>query len=91
MSVINSIADRALDLRDWRHELHRHPELGYEEVWTSDFIAGKLESFGIEVHRGMKTGVVVLRGAGDSTRAIGLRSDIDALSIHERTNSTMSR
>ena len=85
MTVINSIADRAPDLRDWRHELHRHPELGYEEVWTSDFIAGKLESFGIEVHRGMgKTGVVgVLRGTGDSDRAIGLRSDIDALPIHE--------
>ena len=85
MALINSIADRSDDMRSWRHALHQHPELGYEEVWTSDFIAEKLTGFGIEVHRGMgKTGVVgVLRGQGDSSRAIGLRADIDALPIHE--------
>ena len=85
MIVINSIADRADELKGWRHELHQHPEICYEEVWTSDFVAAKLESFGIEVHRGMgKTGVVgVLRGNGDSDRAIGLRADIDALPMQE--------
>ena len=67
MTVINSIADRADELRGWRRELHQHPEICYEEVWTSDFVATKLESFGVEVHRGMgKTGVVgVLRGNGE--------------------------
>jgi hippurate hydrolase len=81
MTVINSIADRADEHRGWRHELHMNPEIGYEEEWTSDFIAARLAEFGIEVHRGMgKTGVVgVLRGRGDGTRAIGLRADIDAL------------
>ena len=60
MTVINSIADRADELKGWRRELHQHPEICYEEVWTSDFVAAKLESFGIEVHRGMgKTGVVL--------------------------------
>ena len=85
MTVINSIADRADELKGWRRELHQHPEICYEEVWTSDFVAAKLESFGIEVHRGMgKTGVVgVLRGNGDSDRAIGLRADIDALPMQE--------
>jgi len=85
MAVINSIADRHEDMRGWRHLLHTHPEIAYEEVWTSDFIAEKLESFGIEVHRGMgKTGVVgVLRGTGDSTAAIGLRADMDALPMQE--------
>jgi len=85
MTVINSIADRADEIRSWRHELHQNPEICFEEVWTSDFIAAKLESFGIEIHRGMgKTGVVgVLRGSGASDRAIGLRADIDALPIHE--------
>ena len=59
MAVINSIADREQDLKAWRHLLHQHPETSYEEVWTSDFIAAKLQSFGIEIHRGMgKTGVV---------------------------------
>jgi len=85
MTVINSIADRADVLKGWRRELHQHPEICYEEVWTSDFVAEKLESFGIEVHRGMgKTGVVgELRGNGDSDRAIGLRADIDALPMQE--------
>ena len=85
MTVINSIAERADELKGWRRELHQHPEICYEEVWTSDFVAAKLESFGIEVHRGMgKTGVVgVLRGNGDSDRAIGLRADIDALPMQE--------
>ena len=53
MAVINSIADREQDMKAWRHLLHQHPETSYEEVWTSDFIAAKLQSFGIEIHRGM--------------------------------------
>lgn len=85
MPVINSLAERKEEMREWRRELHQHPEICYEEVWTSDFIAAKLQSFGIEVHRGMgKTGVVgVVRGNGDSDRAIGLRADIDALPMQE--------
>ena len=85
MAVINSIADRQDEMRGWRHLLHQHPELSYEEVWTSNFVAEKLTSFGIEVHRGMgKTGVVgILHSTGSSTRAIGLRADIDALPMQE--------
>ncbi len=85
MAVINSIANQYDEMRGWRHILHQHPETSYEEFWTSDFIAGKLDSFGLEVHRGMgKTGVVgVLRGKGKSTAAIGLRADMDALPMQE--------
>ena len=85
MAVISSIADREQDMKAWRHLLHQHPETSYEEVWTSDFIAAKLQSFGIEIHRGMgKTGVVgVLRGTGNGTSAIGLRADMDALPMQE--------
>lgn len=88
MAVINSIADRHEDMRGWRHLLHAHPEIAYEEVWTSNFIAEKLESFDIEVQRGMgKTGIVgILRGNGgnrDSDQAIGLRADMDALPMQE--------
>ena len=49
MTVINSIANRADELKGWRRELHQHPEICYEEVWTSDFVAAKLESFGVSV------------------------------------------
>ena len=85
MAVINSIADRTQEMRGWRHLLHQHPESSYEEVWTSDFIAEKLQSFGIEIHRGMGiTGVVgVLHGTGARTAAIGLRADMDALPMQE--------
>ena len=53
MAIINRVADFHQDMTFWRQSLHAHPELGYEEVWTSDFIAEKLASFGIEVHRGL--------------------------------------
>jgi len=69
-----------------RHTLHRHPELGLEEVWTSDFIAARLAALGYEVHRGLaKTGVVGTLRNGGNRRAIGIRADIDALPIHEET------
>ena len=38
---------------EWRQDLHRHPELAFEETRTADFVARQLESFGIEVHRGL--------------------------------------
>lgn len=85
MPVLNTIAERHDEMTAWRRELHAHPELGFEEEWTSAFIAEKLESFGVEVHRGLaKTGVVgVIRGQGDSTKMIGLRADMDALPMQE--------
>jgi hippurate hydrolase len=71
-----------------RHDLHQHPELGFEEIRTSDLVAAKLSSWGVEVHRGIgKTGVVgVLKGAKGGGRMIGLRADMDALPIEEKTN-----
>ena len=68
MKVSNEIINICPEIKKWRHELHAHPELGYEEEWTSNFVAEKLESFGLEIHRGMaKTGVVgVLKGANHS-------------------------
>jgi len=72
------------EITSWRHELHKHPELAFEEHRTADFVAAKLESFGLEVHRGLgKTGVVGTLRVGDSKRAIALRADMDALPIHE--------
>lgn len=85
MPVINRIADFHPEMTEWRREMHRHPETAFEEEWTSRYVAERLESFGLEVHRGIaKTGVVaVLKGQSDSGRAIGLRADMDALDILE--------
>lgn len=74
-------------VRAWRHDLHREPELAYAEERTSQYVADRLASFGLEVHRGIaKTGVVgTLRSRGSgSQHAIALRADMDALPIEER-------
>jgi hippurate hydrolase len=74
------------ELVAWRHDFHQHPEIAFEEVRTSTLVAERLESFGIEVHRGLaRTGVVGTLRSGRSQRAIGLRADMDALPIQERT------
>ncbi len=68
----------------WRKQLHSIPELAYKENETSNFIAEKLESFGIPIVRGLgKTGLVGTIRSGNSDRSIGLRADMDALPINE--------
>lgn len=70
---------------EWRHDLHEHPEIGFEEKRTSDVIAQRLDGFGVEVDRGLGgTGVVGTLRAGSGARTIGLRADIDALPILEK-------
>ncbi|WP_282607313.1 M20 aminoacylase family protein [Pelagibius sp. Alg239-R121] len=85
MAVINRIAEFHEDIKGWRRDLHAHPETAFEEVRTSDFVAEKLNEWGIEVHRGLATtGVVgVLHGSKKGGRAIGLRADMDALHLTE--------
>ena len=84
MTVIKEINKFHDEMTKWRRDIHQHPELGYEEIRTSDFVAAKLKEFGIEVHQGLaKTGVVgtIRNGHGPS---IGLRADIDALPLEEK-------
>ncbi len=84
MSIPDRIARMHAELTAWRRDLHAHPELGFEELRTSDLVAAKLAAFGCEVHRGLGgTGVVGTLRAGTSPRAIGLRADMDALPIEE--------
>ena len=67
-----------------RRDLHRHPELGFEEHRTSEKIATLLGEWGWRVHRGLAgTGVVAQMGQG--APVIGLRADIDALPMDEAT------
>ncbi|MEK1926375.1 MAG: M20 aminoacylase family protein [Rhizobium giardinii] len=69
-----------------RHDLHAHPELGLEEVRTSNFVATCLEGLGYTVTRGLaKTGLVATLKNGASNRSIGIRADMDALPIFEET------
>ena len=71
----------------WRQDFHRHPELGFDEHRTSERVAELLESFGLEVHRGIGgTGVVGVLQRGNGAASIGLRADMDALPIAERND-----
>lgn len=70
----------------WRHHLHQHPELAYEEHATADFVAQRLTEAGLQVHRGLAgTGVVGTLSRGNSSRTLGIRADMDALRITEQT------
>ena len=68
-----------------RHDIHRHPEVGFEETRTAALVAGRLRAWGLEVTEGVaRTGVVaVLRGRRPGQRSVGLRADLDALHIQE--------
>jgi len=84
MNIPPRIASLHAEMTAWRHDIHAHPELGFEEERTSALVADKLTAFGIEVHRGVgRTGVVGVLRAGSSARSIGLRADMDALPIQE--------
>ena len=84
MALVDKITARKAVHASWRREIHAHPELAYQEHRTADFVAAKLESFGIAIVRGLgKTGVVGTIKAGNSDRSIGLRADMDALPLAE--------
>jgi len=75
------------ELTALRRDLHAHPELGFEEVYTGARVKEALKLCGVdEIHDGIgRTGVVaVIRGRGQSSGAmVGLRADMDALPITE--------
>jgi hippurate hydrolase len=86
MTVVPEVAALVPEIKAWRHHIHAHPETAFEETRTSAFVADKLRSFGLEVHTGLaKTGVVGVLRCGSRADAIGLRADLDALHIHEKT------
>ncbi|KQU93959.1 amidohydrolase [Devosia sp. Root413D1] len=87
MPVINRIAEFADEVAEWRRDFHVHPELQYELPRTSGKVAELLRSFGVdEVVTGIaQSGVVaVIKGRGPG-KNIGIRADMDALPILERT------
>jgi amidohydrolase len=72
---------------EWRRYLHAHPELSNREEKTAEFIAAQLRSFGVQVRTGIAhTGVVGILDSGKPGPVIGLRADIDALPVTERTD-----
>ncbi len=88
MNIPNRIRELEVEMTDWRHDLHAHPEIGFDEHRTGDIVAAKLAAWGIQVYRGLGgTGIVgVLRGRRSvvgGNRTIALRADMDALPMQE--------
>ena len=89
--ILAWLNDVASDLHAIRHDIHAHPELGFEESRTSALVATLLQQWGYEVHTGIgKTGVVGVLRNGSSPRKLGLRADMDALPIVEATGAAYS-
>jgi hippurate hydrolase len=89
MPIINRVAEFQREIAEWRQDFHRNPELQYDVQRTAGRVAELLKGFGVdEVVTGIgRTGVVgVIKGRnGGAGRVIGLRADMDALPITERT------
>jgi amidohydrolase len=84
MKLVEEIISFHHELSAIRRDIHAHPETAYQEFRTSDVVAEKLKSWGLEVHRGLGgTGVVGSLRVGKSQRAVGLRADMDALPLQE--------
>ena len=82
--ILDSIRVFEDELTAIRRDIHAHPELGFQEQRTSALVAEKLESWGLEVARGIGgTGVVATLRCGNEPRSVGLRADMDALPIEE--------
>ena len=85
MPVINSIADFADQMTEWRRHIHAHPELCLECHETAAYVAARLRAFGVDrVETGIGiSGVVgIIEGSGQGA-TVGLRADMDALDIEE--------
>lgn len=86
MPILNRAAELQGEVTEWRRHIHARPELLFAVENTAAFVTEKLREFGVdEVATGIgRTGVVgLIRGKGDSNRAIGLRADMDALPLTE--------
>ncbi|MCK4571679.1 amidohydrolase [candidate division WOR-3 bacterium] len=82
---MNKILRKALSIKNYiieiRRELHKHPELAFEEKWTHKFISKELKALSLYPVNINKTGIIVDIGKGNNK--IGLRADMDALPINE--------
>lgn len=86
-SLLNALNADQEQMQAWRHHLHRHPEVAFDEHNTARYIADLLRGWGYTVTEGVgKTGVVASLTVGDSPKAIGLRADTDALAVQEMSD-----
>ena len=82
--LLHALQARAGEFISLRRDIHRHPELAFEEHRTAALVADKLQGWGYAVQRGIGgTGVVGTLVRGSGAKRLGLRADMDALPITE--------
>ncbi len=82
--LLNALQARAGEFITLRRDIHRHPELAFEEHRTAALVADKLQGWGYSVERGIGgTGVVGTLVRGKGNKRLGIRADMDALPIDE--------
>lgn len=97
-SLLDDARSLQEELRRFRRDLHRHPEVGLDLPRTQEAVLGALEGLGLEVSRGREVSSVtaVLRGGrrrerdGDGVPTVLLRADMDALPVEERSGAEYS-
>jgi hippurate hydrolase len=89
--LLDALQARAGEFISLRRDIHRHPELAFEEHRTAALVADKLEGWGYAVERGLGgTGVVGTLVRGTSKKRLGIRADMDALPIDEASGAEWS-
>jgi hippurate hydrolase len=82
--LLNALHAQAGEFISLRRDIHRHPELAFEEHRTAALVADKLRGWGYAVETGLGgTGVVGTLVRGTGSKRLGLRADMDALPITE--------
>jgi amidohydrolase len=85
--LVANVDDLTPSLIALRRKIHTHPELAWEEKNTTELVAAELDAAGVAFQRLPTTGLVVdLGSAGESTRRIALRADLDALPVQDTTS-----
>ncbi len=85
---VSELTDQAMEqVLDWRHHIHRHPELSNRETETGKYIAEQLREIGVDdMETGVAhNGVIALIKGKHPGPCVGLRADIDALPVTEQT------
>ena len=89
MRELSKLVEEVFKLKDElisiRRDIHKHPELSFQEFRTTELIVEYLKNHGIEVHRPTPTGAVGIIWGNGEGKTIALRADIDALPIREET------
>lgn len=85
--VLELLTQSFTEFQNIRQEIHRHPELAFNEIRTSELIANYLQQLGYTVDKKIgKTGLVASLQKGSSHKSIGIRADMDALPMSEKTD-----